>query len=62
MNSYGYGSSEEHQPLTWVRGYPVYAAHALVAAFVLSMVATAILLSAGAQGIRDGETIIEIAT
>ena len=53
MNSYGYGSSEEHQPLTWVRGYPVYAAHALVAAFVLCMVATAILLGADAHGILN---------
>ena len=50
MNSYGYGSSEEHQPLTWVRGYPVYAAHALVAVFVVSMVATAICLGADAHG------------
>jgi hypothetical protein len=52
MNSYG--SSEEHQPITWVRGYPVYAAHALVVMFVLSMIATAILMGAGAQGVLNG--------
>lgn len=53
MNSYGYGSSEEHQPLTWVRGYPIYAAHALVAVFVVSMVATAICLGADAHRFLD---------
>ncbi len=41
MNSYG--SSEEHQPLTWIRGHAVYAAHAVVLAYVLSMLATTIL-------------------
>jgi membrane associated rhomboid family serine protease len=44
MNSYG--SSEEHQPLTWIRGHPIYAAHALVGVYVMSMVITAIIGSA----------------
>ena len=42
MNSYG--SSEEHQPLLWVRGYPVYAAHAIVAVYVLGMLAATIAM------------------
>lgn len=43
-----YGSSEEHQPVTWVRGYPVYAAHLIVAGFVASMIATTIVMFANA--------------
>jgi membrane associated rhomboid family serine protease len=53
MNSYGYGSSEEHQPLTWVRGHPIYAAHAIVAVLVLSMIATAICMWANASAILN---------
>lgn len=52
MNSYG--SSEDHQPITWVRGYPLYAAHAIVVVYVLSMIATAILMASGAQGFLNG--------
>lgn len=48
MNSYG--SSEEHQPLTWIKGHPVYSAHALVLAFVVSMIVTTIFMGTGAQG------------
>ena len=44
-----YGSSDEHQPLTWVRGHPVYAAHAIVAVYVLSMLATTVLLATNAR-------------
>lgn len=52
MNSYG--SSEDHQPLTWIRGHPIYAAHALVGVFVLSMIATAICMAVpAAQGVLD---------
>jgi hypothetical protein len=48
-----YGSSDEHQPVTWVRGYPLYAAHLIVAVFVVSMIATAIAMAAGgAQGLN----------
>jgi membrane associated rhomboid family serine protease len=44
-----WGSSEEHQPVTWVRGYPVYAAHFIVLVYVVLMVAVAIMgRSAGA--------------
>ncbi len=41
---YGYGSSEEHRPLLYFRGYPVYAAHFLVALLVTSMIATSLLM------------------
>lgn len=41
----GYGASEEHQPLTWIRGYPVYAAHFIVLVFVASLFATAALMA-----------------
>jgi hypothetical protein len=51
MNSYG--SSEEHQPLTWIRGYPIYAAHALVGVYVLSMIATAIFMAVGATAVLN---------
>lgn len=45
--TYGYGSSEEHQPLVWVRGIPFYAVHVVVSLLVLSMIATSILRFAG---------------
>jgi len=46
-----FGSSDEHQPVTWVRGYPIYAAHLVVGIFVASMIATAVLMAIGATGI-----------
>jgi membrane associated rhomboid family serine protease len=46
MNRYGFGSSDEHQPILWWRGYPVYAAHFLVGVLVASMLATTLLLFA----------------
>jgi membrane associated rhomboid family serine protease len=38
-----YETSDEHRPVLWFRGYPVYAAHVIVAAFALSMFCTAFL-------------------
>jgi membrane associated rhomboid family serine protease len=46
-----YGSSEEHQPVTWVRGHPIYAAHIIVAVFVASMIVTTVLMAAHLTGI-----------
>jgi membrane associated rhomboid family serine protease len=46
MNSFGFGSSEEHQPVTWWRGHPVYAAHFIVVMFVASMLLTTLMLFA----------------
>jgi membrane associated rhomboid family serine protease len=38
-----YGSSPEHEPVTWWRGHAIYAAHLVVLVFVASMITTAIL-------------------
>jgi hypothetical protein len=46
-----YGTSEEHQPVTWWRGHPIFAAHLIVVSFAASMIATAILMFAGWAGI-----------
>ena len=43
-----YGSSEEHQPVTWMGGYPLYAAHFIVFGFVATMIVTAIAMAANA--------------
>lgn len=43
-----YGSSEEHRPITWIGGHAIYAAHVIVLAFVVTMIATAILMWAQA--------------
>lgn len=41
-----YGSSEEHDPVTWVRGHAIYAAHFVVVVFVASMLVAALLMFA----------------
>ncbi len=46
MNRFGSGHSEEHQPVTWWRGHPVYAAHLIVVVFVASMLVTTLLMFA----------------
>lgn len=43
MNGYG-AYSEENQPVTYLNGYPLYAAHFIVAIFVACMLATTILM------------------
>ena len=42
----GYDTHDEHQPVTWIRGQPIYAAHFAVLVFVVSMLVTAILMFA----------------
>jgi hypothetical protein len=42
-----YSSSEDHQPVLWLRGHPVYAAHFIVLVLAVSMVATAVLKALG---------------
>jgi hypothetical protein len=42
MDRFG-SPSEEHQPMTWLRGYPIYATHLIVLVYVVSMIATSIL-------------------
>ena len=46
MNRSSFGSSDEHQPILWWRGYPVYAAHFIVVVWVASMLVTTLLLFA----------------
>jgi membrane associated rhomboid family serine protease len=43
-----WGQSDDHQPVTWLNGYPVYAAHFIVLVLVVLMVVTALLGSANA--------------
>jgi hypothetical protein len=45
MNRFGI-PSEDHQPITWLRGYPVYATHLIVLVYVVSMIITSILMGA----------------
>lgn len=47
----GFGSSNEHQPVTWFGSYPVYAAHLVVAVLTVSMIFTAILQGFRADGL-----------
>ncbi len=54
MNRFGFGASEEHQPVTWWRGHPVYAAHFVVAVFVASMLVTTLLVLGRAAYYLDG--------
>ena len=37
------GSSEEHQPVTWLHGHAIYAAHLIMLGFVVSMLATTMI-------------------
>lgn len=39
-----YEASDDHQPILWLREYPIYAAHLLVVVLVASMLATTVLL------------------
>ena len=47
----GYDTHDEQQPITWIRGQPVYAAHVLMLGFVVSMLITAILMFANATSV-----------
>jgi hypothetical protein len=42
---YGYGSTEDQQPVLWLRGHPVYAAYFVVLVLVASMLATTLLMA-----------------
>ena len=39
-----FDDDHQHQPLTWLRGYPLYAAHVIVAVFIASMLATTLVM------------------
>lgn len=56
MNDYGYGSygtSDEHQPVMYLRGYALYAAHMIVLVYVVSMLVTTLLQFSGAAGVLN---------
>jgi hypothetical protein len=42
-----YESRDDHQPVTWVRGYAVFVAHLIVAVFVASMLVTTLINALG---------------
>lgn len=39
-----YFGSEEHEPVTWLRGHPIYAAHLVVLVFVASLLISGVLM------------------
>jgi membrane associated rhomboid family serine protease len=47
----GYDTSDDHQPLLWLRGHPFYVAHLIVLVFVASLFATTALLAFNARGL-----------
>ena len=54
MNGYGiYGSSEEHQPVTYFRGHPLYASHFVVVVLVATMLVATILKFAEVTAVRN---------
>lgn len=48
-----YDSPDDQQPVTWLRGYPLYAAHFLVFVFTGSLLATTLLLAFNAGHLLD---------
>lgn len=46
--NYGFGQSEEHQPVGYLRGYPLYAAHFLVVVFTGSLLVTTLMMALNA--------------
>ncbi len=48
-----YGDTEDNQPVTWIRGYPLYAAHIVVAVLTVSMLVTTLLMAAKAAGFQS---------
>jgi membrane associated rhomboid family serine protease len=48
-----YGSSDEHAPVTYLRGHPIYAAHFIVLVFVASMLVTTMLMFANSGSVAD---------
>ena len=47
----GFGESDDHRPVTWLRGHPIYAAHFIVLVFVASMLGTTALKFARAESV-----------
>jgi membrane associated rhomboid family serine protease len=53
MSYPSYGTSEEHQPVTWWRGHPLYASHLIVIGFAASMLVTTGFLLARWGGVLE---------
>ncbi|MFT3868368.1 MAG: rhomboid family intramembrane serine protease [Nibricoccus sp.] len=49
-----YETSDEHRPVMWLRGYPVYAAHFIVLVFVMSAIVTTALNLLKFGGLLNG--------
>lgn len=47
----GYSQGDDHQPLTYFRGFPIHAATLLVIVHVATMIATTLLMATGATGL-----------
>lgn len=45
MRRYASDPTDDHQPLTWLNGHALYAAHLIVAVFVASMLLTTVLMA-----------------
>lgn len=54
----GYETSDEHRPLLWLGGYPVYAAHFVVLVFVVSLLVSALLVGTGYGNLLDSLAFI----
>ena len=50
MNGYD-TPNNDHKPVVWVNGHPIYAAYFIVAVFVVSLITTSILLASNLQQI-----------
>lgn len=48
MSRYAFPSDEDQQPITWLAGHAIYAAHFIVVVFVASLLATTLFLTFGA--------------
>jgi membrane associated rhomboid family serine protease len=46
-----YSLSPDNEPVMWLRGYALYAAHMIVLGFVVTMILTTILMGTGAVGV-----------
>ncbi len=55
-----YGNSEEHQPVTYLRGYPLYATHFLVAVFTGSLLVTTLMLAFNAGSLLSWLTFSSV--
>jgi hypothetical protein len=49
MSRYAFPSNEDQQPITWLAGHAIYAAHFIVLVFVASLFATTIAMAFGAS-------------